>query len=313
MSDQIRQFLEEAGCRLVKPSGDNLIATCPFHDDTRRSFSMNSKTGQWTCFSESCGRSGGLKWFLVDGCGYSRDVAAKLAEEWSEWEGKGGEDGWPRWPGWEERDEEGVEHETVMERLLGLYDFCPRYMRERGFSRSTLWRWEVGYDSEADRVTLPVRDETGRLVGFSKRSTTGAEPKYLHLGFKRSKVLYGEFFCPSDAGVQVWVCEGQMDALALWQMGVKYPVATMSARVGPLQVARISRYPRVVLAFDNDADGRSAARRVGDKLIEAGHREVFVAREFGGLKDPGEVMEVGRGVREFIDGLEPYELVRLGW
>lgn len=314
MSDFLLGFMELAGCRNIKWSGDNRISCCPFHPDTRRSFSMNGKTGQWTCFSESCGVKGGLKKFLIDGCGYTREAAEKVAGEWGDWEGKGDENGWPKWAEWDSRQEEVIDQEKVEEKWLGLYDFCPRYMRERGFRKDTLRRWEIGYDSEADRVTFPVRDERGALLGFSKRTTdAGVEPKYLHLGFKRSRVLYGEFFAPPDA--TIWVSEGQVDALALWQMGVKYPTSTMSARVGPRQIERLSAYPSVVLAFDDDADGRSASRRVGDKLVEAGHRHVYIARSFGGHKDPGEVLE--RGTAEEANllktQLEPYEVVRLGW
>ena len=31
-------------------SGDNLTGLCPFHQDTKNSFSVNLLTGQWRCF-----------------------------------------------------------------------------------------------------------------------------------------------------------------------------------------------------------------------------------------------------------------------
>ena len=31
----------------AKPSGNNLIGRCPFHDDKKNSFSADLKTGQW--------------------------------------------------------------------------------------------------------------------------------------------------------------------------------------------------------------------------------------------------------------------------
>ena len=33
-------------------TGDTLRGLCPFHEDTSPSFSVNLKTGQWTCFTE---------------------------------------------------------------------------------------------------------------------------------------------------------------------------------------------------------------------------------------------------------------------
>lgn len=312
-AEQIQQYLEMAGAGMIKPSGDNLIATCPFHADTHRSFSMNTETGQWCCFSQSCGEQGSLLTFLMQGCGYSFEKAKDIADTWSEWEGAG--EAWEEWPEFGHRRENAADKQSsIQEALLGLYDFCPRYMTNvRKFTKPTLRRWEIGYDSETERVTLPVRDERGELLGFSKRTTKNEDPKYLHLGFKRSRVLYGEFFCPKDA--EVWVAEGQLDALALYEMGVQYPVSTMSAKVGQRQIQRLALYPRVVLAFDADSDGRGAAEKVGGALVESGHREVYVARNFGRYKDPADIL--GKGTdkrrRRFLSKIEPFDLVRLEW
>jgi len=38
-------------------------ALCPFHDDHKRSFSINVTTGRWKCFAEACGARGGLREF----------------------------------------------------------------------------------------------------------------------------------------------------------------------------------------------------------------------------------------------------------
>jgi putative DNA primase/helicase len=315
--EQIQAYMEAAGVGKIKPSGDNLIGTCPFHEDTHRSFSVNVHTGQFCCFAGSCGEQGGLFAFLVKGCGYTAKKAQGIAEEYADsFEGKGTEAGWQtEFPAWADRRRSAETQEVIQEKLLGLYDFCPKYMREnRGFLKETLRRWEVGYDFETERVTFPVRDEDGHFIGLSKRTTKNEDPKYLHLGFKRSRVLYGEFFVP-QAARRVWVAEGQIDALALWQMGVNYPVSTMSAKVGKRQIERLRRYAKVVLAYDADLDGRVATKKIGDALIEAGHREVYVARSYPeGVKDPGDLLQSEpEEVRRFIAALEPYDHVRLDW
>ncbi len=38
-------------------------ALCPFHDDHKRSFSINVTTGRWKCFTEACGAHGDLREF----------------------------------------------------------------------------------------------------------------------------------------------------------------------------------------------------------------------------------------------------------
>lgn len=315
-TDVIQQFMEQAGVGMIKPSGDNLIGTCPFHDDKRRSFSMNAQTGQFICFSANCGEQGNLYSFLVRGCGYSEKRAQEISGEWQERADVEGSDWEVDMPTWgERRREQKDEQPQVEESMLGLYDFCPKYMtQKRGFTKATLRRWEIGYDYETERVTIPVRDHLGNLVGISKRTIhRNVDPSYLHLGFKRSRLLYGEFFCPKDA--EVWPTEGQFDALALWQLGVPYPVSTMSARIGDSQIKRLKRYPSVVLAFDNDRDGIKAAMRVGDALIEAGHPSVYVARNYGDAKDAAELLRKGevKAQRRFTSTREPYDLVRLEW
>ena len=36
-------------------TGDHMIGLCPFHDDSKNSFSVDLKTGRWHCFSEDIG------------------------------------------------------------------------------------------------------------------------------------------------------------------------------------------------------------------------------------------------------------------
>ena len=45
-------------------TGDTLRGLCPFHEDTSPSFSVDLKTGKWTCFKE--GESGNyLKFYML--------------------------------------------------------------------------------------------------------------------------------------------------------------------------------------------------------------------------------------------------------
>ena len=324
MSDKIAEWLEAAGGTLIKQSGVNWISTCPFHKDTRRSFSINSEDGRYICFSESCGVYGGLYAFLKEGCGFAPARALKLASEFSTYESPGKFGDWEELPDWGgRRSKEDPTTKKIAEHMLGLYEFCPEYMRNRGFSIKTLRKWEIGYDFEQKRVTIPVRDEYGELVGMSKRATLKTqETPYLHLEFKRSHFLYGaHFVAPRD---DVWVTEGQLDALALSQFGLS-AVSTMSARVSPTHVKKLSKHKgRVILAFDNDSDGRSATVRVGEGLLKKGI-VALVARQYPTyvrwdgeeeeVKDPGKLVELytrkSDEVITFLSELTPYDSVRL--
>ena len=315
MSSQIRTWLDMAGAEKIQESGSNTIACCPFHSDRHRSFSMSNSTGQFICFSESCGMQGGLSSFLIEACGYSLKDAKRLSEEY----GADQEDpleGWATLPDWKDRRKvTGVKKAAKSEALLGLYDFVPQVLLDRGFRKSLLRDWEIGYDVETNHVTIPVRDHTGTLIGFTKRadyeameSPDGA--KYLHMGFERMSVLYGAYRVKDPRTARVWVGEGSLDALALRQMGAEWVTSTMGARVSKDHVSQLLKYAEHVLAYDNpeiDKDGDRATRRIGDALLEAGKRSVFVACDFGKRKDPADMLLASeRRQRRFMTTLVPY-------
>jgi DNA primase len=325
-TEAVESWLTEAGCTNIKPSGENLISTCPFHENrTGRSFSMNVHTGQWICFTEYCAEQGGLLSFLIKACGWTYKKALRVAIRYGalqelEKDYDETEDYLPDYADRRKRATKELNGKIFPERYLALYDFCPEAMTKRGFSKSILREWEVGFDFETNRITFPVRNAAGALVGFTKRSTIpGDEPKYLHLNFKKSRFLYGEHRTRPAAArvVDVWVAEGQPDAIALAGMdpGVN-ALSTMGSKVSKTQIELARKYPYVVLAFDHDSSGKKATQTMGDGLLEVGHRGVFVATGWpereppdGEKWDPGLVLQYGtpEEKKRFISEKLPYD------
>jgi len=333
----VREWLREAGCRDLKPSGENVAALCPFHADTHNSFSMSVRTGRYTCFSESCGAHGNAYGFLVRALGWApRKALAKvkslaLLEEGYEaahagadpagWEASRRMFGGRRWAVGAAEPVAGV-HEAS----TGIYEFCPTYMIERGFTEATLRAWEIGFDFDQEAVTVPVRARGGALLGYTRRRTTvrgGA--KYAHLGFARSRVLYGAHKAPAGRGDASpaswwWVGEGAFDALALAQLRGPgaVQVSTLSAKVSAWQTAELAKAPGVVMAFDDDRDGRAATLRVGDDLVcKYGRRHVGVATGYPpGVKDPAQILSDKLGARDinaFTCEVTPFDEWRLDY
>ena len=58
MMDYQHIFEYEIGVQKIKYTGSQGLGLCPLHDDRKPSFSFNSDTGLWNCFS-GCG-SGNL-------------------------------------------------------------------------------------------------------------------------------------------------------------------------------------------------------------------------------------------------------------
>jgi len=180
------------------------------------------------------------------------------------------------------------------------------YAELRGIYEDTWQEWEMGVDTKMRRILFPMRDHHGRLIAISGRlyaercwcggkwiklstgkSICGAcgkkpPPKYLHSkGFKRNVFLYGEHMLPNDSGVRLYVTEGHMDALALWQAGYRPVVATLGTKVGGSQVERLVHYAsipnrpmRIILVVH---DGDNAGREMGVliKKMIAGRVPVF--------------------------------------
>jgi DNA primase len=82
-------------------------------------------------------------------------------------------------------------------------------------------------------------------------------PKYLHSdGFDRNLHLYGENRVEDGSGL-VYVVEGHLDALMLWQWGYRPVVALLGSHPGGAQIEKlVAYYERLLVVPDGDAAGR---------------------------------------------------------
>ncbi|MDQ5857188.1 MAG: DNA primase [Acidobacteriota bacterium] len=134
------------------------------------------------------------------------------------------------------------------------------------------------YDRFRNRLLFTIRDERGRPVGFSGRALSPEdEPKYLNSPespiFLKKRLLYA-LTDARDAirrGERSVLAEGCFDHLALYLAGVEETVASMGTALTPEQAAKLKRLaPKVVLCYDGDAAGRSAARGAIGLLLAQG-------------------------------------------
>lgn len=151
------------------------------------------------------------------------------------------------------------------------------------------------YDRFRNRLLFTIRDERGRPVGFSGRALAPEdEPKYLNSPespiFFKKRLLYA-YTDARDAirrRERAVLAEGCFDHLALYLAGVHETVASMGTALTPEQAGKLKRLaPKVVLCYDGDAAGRSAARGAIGLLLAQG-LEVAVARLPEG-EDPDDV------------------------
>lgn len=150
-----------------------------------------------------------------------------------------------------------------------------------------------------DRVVAPFIDGQGRIVGFTARALHDKGPKYLNTKatalFTKSSLLYG--LTPGArarlaAGATPVLCEGLMDVLAIAQHQPQdlVPIATCGTaftQTHATDLMEVLPRARIVVAYDGDSAGVTAAIRAGQMLSQDGWR-VRTPMPVGEL-DPAEV------------------------
>lgn len=158
------------------------------------------------------------------------------------------------------------------------------------------------YDRFRDRLIIPIQDERGRVVAFGGRALAPEnEPKYLNSPetplFSKGHLLFNAHRARQAAheGGTAIVVEGYLDAIAVWQAGVKAIVATLGTAFTEDQIARLWRLaPEPVICFDGDKAGVRAAHRAVERILpqlKSGFSFNFCFLD--GAKDPDELVQSG--------------------
>ncbi|MHC1946681.1 DNA primase [Bradyrhizobium sp. UFLA06-06] len=169
----------------------------------------------------------------------------------------------------------------------------------------------VPYDRFRDRVIIPIHDQRGRVIGFGGRALkSDVQPKYLNSPetsiFHKGSVVFNFHRArePAHKAGSVVAVEGYMDAIAIYQAGIKGVVATMGTAFTEEQIAalwRLSSEP--VICFDADRAGVAAAHRSIDRILPL----LAVGKSFRfafmvGEKDPDDLIRE-KGVEAFKEVL----------
>jgi DNA primase len=158
------------------------------------------------------------------------------------------------------------------------------WLMERGLEWNTIEQALIGHTGT--HYTIPVFDKDRRLLTIRFRKDdrvvpdeyelwngqVSRVPKYQGWTGRNGLYLYGEHWL--EHADEVWVAEGELDALRLRQWGVKACSATNGARQSGRVPAMLSDlFPKIatlVIATDVDTSG-----------VEAAHAVVAAARRLG--------------------------------
>ena len=212
----------------------------------------------------------------------------------------------------------GFDKEACMKFGVGFapdeWDALTKHLRAQGYSideLETAGLSKMGQRGPIDRfrnrLTWPIRDISGDVVGFGCRKLASDEedqgPKYLNTPetpvYKKSQVLYGLDAAKKEIAKkrQAVIVEGYTDVMAAQLAGITTAVATCGTAFGADHIRILRRLlmdddsfrGEVIFTFDGDAAGQKAALRAfseDQKFVT----QTFVAVEPDGL-DPCELRQ----------------------
>ena len=299
----------------LKRAGRSYKGLCPFHGEKTPSFHVNPDRGSYYCFG--CQEGGDAFSFLmkVENLTFAeavRSLARDCGIEVPETRGaEGGSSeaayaaneiaqttyraaiAEPGNPAADYLARRGLCPEDAERFEIGFapdrWDTVARALSERGVPAAVgekaglLAARERGpghYDRLRGRLTFPIRDARGRVIGFGGRALSeGQEPKYLNTPespiFHKREAFYGlsaalAAIRRADRAVLV---EGYFDRIALARAGVDEALATCGTALSEGHARNLRRRTRnVVLLFDGDEAGQRAMERSLEVMLPAGLR-----------------------------------------
>jgi len=326
--------------------GRNYICVCPFHDDHSPSMSVSAEKQIYKCFA--CGATGNVFTFVaeyenvsfieavgivaqksgidIDVGDFKQEVVSQYKEEHKIMElankfyqnnlkTKAGEDALKY------LTDRGISEEVIKSAGIGLSldspDALLNLLTKKNYDVKLLQ--ELGlvnqvngktYDVFSRRITFPLWDKDGNIVGFSARIYRGEKDasKYMNSKetkiFKKGETLYNYHNAKDEAKrkKEIVVVEGFMDAIRLMVSGVTNVVALQGTAMTTEQISLLKKLrAKVILCLDNDNAGLLATANNGEELVKNGV-ETFVIR-LSGEKDPDEYI-VANGKEAFLENLE---------
>lgn len=174
------------------------------------------------------------------------------------------------------------------------------------------------YDRFRNRLMIPIRDVSGRTVGFGARTLDpDGLPKYLNSPqtalFDKSHLLYGLDLAKRHIreARQAVIVEGYMDVIGAWQGGFNTVIAQMGTALTPTQLELLKRYTkRFIIALDSDAAGVKATLRSLNVARQTLDREDDIRFDPTGLLREEGRLQADIRIATMPPGEDPDSLIR---
>lgn len=259
------------------------LARCPAHQaltgkaDRRPSFSVNSRSGLFHCFS--CGYSGAFIDLVEDQLSLSRaDAFQWIARQ-----------GLYRTRDAEEQPARTVSEERVTEAALALFEPPPaKALQSRHLTAEACAAFGVLWHPRKQHWILPIRDPlTGELWGWQEKGK-----RYFRnhpQGIAKSRTLFGD--C-RWRGRKALLLESPLDAVRALSLGIEGAFASFGAHVSQAQMRLLKeRCEFLVLGLDNDTAGTASSDRLYTRWRPYGLPMQFLDYSHTPAKDLGEMSD----------------------
>lgn len=165
------------------------------------------------------------------------------------------------------------------------------YFLNRGLSKKTIDRFNLGYDPENNLVTIPYNPD---CKGYVDRVLWDGNSKY----YKHGNELFNVDTLYSGNSDYVFVTEGQIDSMSFIEIGLSAiglgGVNEVSKLINQLKSHSCNKI--LVLALDNDKAGKRATGKFIEELAEAELDQSYVVDSnlYGEYKDANEFLIADR-------------------
>ena len=201
----------------------------------------------------------------------------------------------------------GLSKEIVHEFRIGYApdegEAVVRFLMKKGFSKKELSEAGLtnrfGGDIFRGRMTVPLMDPAGQVIGFTGRIIIDdpKAPKYLNtpqtLIYDKSRHVFGLSQAKESIRKQEFsvIVEGNLDVVSSHQAGVKNVVASAGTALTEWHLKSLARLSHDVrLSFDADKAGLAATERA-IPIAQAVGVELSIVTLPDGAKDPDELIQ----------------------
>lgn len=210
-------------------------------------------------------------------------------------------------------------HNALMEYLSSIpkeddRKFALEIAEEIGLIKRDLNNNESYYDTFRDRITFPIWDQFGTVIGYTSRAVYDYQKaKYMNskesFVFNKRNILYGLHLAKQSIREKdfVLLVEGNMDQIAMFNKGLKNTVAIQGVALGDYSLKVLQALTKnFILALDSDTAGFNASKRVNEQCLKVGIIPKYL--NFDPHKDPDDYL-TNEGIvamQKLIDESRPF-------